>query len=101
MTAQNDIAADIKAALLDGAGVARVIEIELLDLENDELLVCGKVDVAAESTMREVSTILYQAKRRVREAVPAAQTIYLEPDVWVDPDAVQPTTSAVVMLGLD
>lgn len=101
MGAQNDISATIESALLQGAGIARVIKIELLDLEDEELLVCAKVDIAPDSTMREVSTILYQAKRRVREALPAAQSIYLEPDVWVDPNAVQPTTSSVVMLGLD
>ncbi|MFC7766841.1 hypothetical protein [Leucobacter soli] len=51
--------------------------------------------------MKEVSTILAQAKRRVQTALPAARIVYIEPDVWVDPDAVPPTTSSIVMLGLD
>lgn len=101
MGANSDSAAAIESALLDGANVLRVIDLELMDRDEERLLVCAKLDIAADRTMREVSTILLQAKRRVREAVPAVETIYLEPDVWVDPDTTQPTTSAVVMLGLD
>ncbi|MBL5974964.1 MAG: hypothetical protein D3X82_14675 [Candidatus Leucobacter sulfamidivorax] len=101
MAESTDDATTIEAALLEGANIAHVIELELMNEEDGGLIVCARVDIPAERTMREVSTILYQAKRRVTEAVPAAHTVYLEPDVWVDPDTAQPTTSAVVMLGLD
>ena len=63
---------------------------------------CGlNVDIEAELTMKEVSVILAQAKRRVQKAVPEAKIVYIEPDVWIDPDVTPPTTSAIVMLGLD
>ncbi|XPP26709.1 MAG: hypothetical protein ACNYNX_00590 [Leucobacter sp.] len=101
MSANTDTATTIESALLDGANIARVIDLELVDQGENALLVCAKVDIPAERTMREVSAILYQAKRRVSAAVPAVQEIYLEPDVWVDPETAQPSTSAVVMLGLD
>lgn len=95
-----DLIVKVNSALLEGAGIARVIEVEVLELDGD-LTVCARVDLPAEASMREVSAILYQAKRRVEAALPEVRTVYLEPDVWVDPDAALPTTSAVVMLGLD
>lgn len=101
MEAHTDEATMIETALLEGSNIVRVIELEVMSEENGDLIVCARVDIPAERTMREVSTILYQAKRRIGEAVPAARTVYLEPDVWVDPDTAQPTTSSVVMLGLD
>lgn len=100
MSATGETAANIEAALLEGASIRRVIELHLGKASGD-LVVGAKVDLDAEMPMREVSVILHQAKRRVREAVPEAKIVYLEPDVWVDPEAAQPTTSSVVMLGID
>lgn len=91
----------IEAALTEGANIARVIELRTVELPNEGLLVCAKVDLPADRTMREVSAILLQAERRVRAAVPDVAHVFLEPDVWVDPNTSAPTTSAVVMLGLD
>lgn len=100
MTSTGEKAARIEAALLDGASIRRVIELQLGTAGSD-LVIGAKVDLDAELTMREVSVVLHQAKRRVREALPEAKIVYLEPDVWVDPEAAQPTTSSIVMLGLD
>lgn len=100
MTSTSENAASIEAALLEGASIRQVIDLRL-GSAGSELLVGAKVDLDAELTMREVSVVLHQAKRRIQAAVPEAKTIYLEPDVWVDPEAVQPTTSSIVMLGLD
>lgn len=100
MSATAENISKIEASLLDGASVRRVIDLKVASA-GDDLVVGAKVDIAAELTMREVSVILHQAKRRVRAALPEAKIIYIEPDVWVDPDATQPTTSTVVMLGLD
>lgn len=100
MTSTTENAASIEAALLEGASINRVIELKL-GSAGAELVVGAKVDLEPELTMREVSVILLQAKRRVQRAVPEATIVYLEPDVWVDPEAAQPTTSSIVMLGLD
>lgn len=100
MSTTSETIATIEASLLEGASIRRVIDVQVATAGSD-LVVGAKVDVPAELTMKEVSVILHQAKRRVRSAVPEAKVVYVEPDVWVDPDAVQPTTSAVVMLGLD
>ncbi len=100
MTSTSEKAASIEAALLEGASIRRVIGLQLGTAGSD-LVVGAKVDLDATLTMREVSVVLHQAKRRVQQALPEAKIVYLEPDVWVDPEAAQPTTSSIVMLGLD
>ncbi len=100
MSATSENVAKIEASLLEGASIRRVIELQVASAGAD-LVVGAKVDLDAELTMKEVSTILLQAKRRVQKALPEATIVYLEPDVWIDPEVEQPTTSAIVMLGLD
>ncbi len=100
MSATSEKVATIEAALLKGASIRRVIDLQVASA-GDDLVVGAKVDLDAELTMKEVSTILLQAKRRVQSALPEARIVYIEPDVWIDPEAVQPTTSSIVMLGLD
>jgi hypothetical protein len=51
--------------------------------------------------MREVSFVLHQAKRRVQAAVAEVAVIYLEPDVYLDPNAATPSTSSIVTLSYD
>lgn len=100
MSTTSETAATIEAALLDGPNISRIIELKLGTAGSD-LVVGAKVDLDPSLTMREVSVILLRAKRRVQRAVPEATIVFLEPDVWVDPNAAQPTTSSIVMLGLD
>lgn len=98
MGASTDVTVAIESALLEGGNIAGVLEVKVEDIDG-ALLVCARVDIASETSMREVSTILYQAKRRIEQVAPAAKAIFLEPDVWVDPNAVEPTTSAIVTPG--
>lgn len=100
MSATSETVATIESALLQSSSIRRVISLQVAPV-GDDLVVGAKIDLDAELTMKEVSTILLQAKRRVQTVVPQAEIIFLEPDVWVDPDAVPPTTSSIVMLGLD
>ena len=100
MSASSENVAKIEASLLEGASIRRVIDLQVATAGSD-LVVGAKVDLDAELTMKEVSTILHQAKRRVQKAVGEVAVIFIEPDVWVDPDAETPTTSAIVTLGLD
>ncbi|MGI8392733.1 cation diffusion facilitator family transporter [Leucobacter sp. Z1108] len=93
--------AKIEAALLASSDVDRIIHMKTLYVGPDEFMIGAKVSLAADRTMKEVSVIVNLAERRVREAVPAARIIYIEPDVWIDPNATQPTTSSVVMLSSD
>ena len=99
--AHDDDVEKIEAALLAGSDIDRIIHMKTLYVGPDEFMIGAKVSLAADRTMKEVSVIVNLAERRVREAVPAARIIYIEPDVWIDPNAAQPTTSSVVMLSSD
>ncbi|MCB1273931.1 MAG: hypothetical protein KDB25_06000 [Leucobacter sp.] len=100
MSMNSENSAAIEAALLQGAAIRRVIELHV-EHTGSGLMVGAKVDLEEQLTMKEVSAVLAQAKRRLQAAAPEAEIVYLEPDVWIDPDAVQPTTSSIVMLGID
>lgn len=70
----------ISAALV-GAGVESVIHQRTLHLGPEELLVAAKIAVPAAVTAAEVADAIDAAERRVRDAVPIARIIYLEPDI--------------------
>ncbi|GAA2190337.1 MULTISPECIES: cation diffusion facilitator family transporter [Leucobacter] len=99
--ANDDDVAKIEAALLKSQDIIRIIHMKTLYLGPDEFMVGAKVDIAPTKTMNEVSVIINLAERRVREAVPAARVIYIEPDVYLDPDAATLSTSSIVMLSSD
>jgi cation diffusion facilitator family transporter len=71
----------IRAALVDGAVVNSVIHMRTMHLGPDELLVAAKIAVDHDDTALEVARAIDEAERRVREAVPIARVIYLEPDI--------------------
>jgi cation diffusion facilitator family transporter len=83
----------ITAALV-GPGVDRVIHLRTQYLGPDELLIAAKIAVPRTTVMERVATAIDDAERRVRQAVPEARLIYLEPDlerparrpVGADPD---------------
>lgn len=91
----------IERAIMATPEIERVIHMRTLYLGPDEFMIGAKVSLAASTTMSEVSVIINLTERRIREAVPAAKTIYIEPDVWLDPTLPTPTTSSIVMLSSD
>ena len=68
-------------AALPGDGVESVIHMKTLHLGPEELLVAAKVAVAATSTGEQIAEAIDAAEHRVRDAVPIARVIYLEPDL--------------------
>jgi len=68
-------------AALPGEGVRGIIHLRTLHLGPEELLVGAKIAVPGASTASEVAAAIDAAERRVREAVPIARVIYLEPDL--------------------
>ena len=83
-------------AALVGPGVDRVIHLRTEYLGPDELLVAAKIAIPRTTVMERVAGAIDDAERRVRQAVPEARLIYLEPDlerpvgrrpVGADPDA--------------
>jgi cation diffusion facilitator family transporter len=73
--------AAIRAALVGSAGVESVIHMKTLYLGPDELMVGAKIAVAGSSSGAEIAAVIDRAEESVREAVPAARVIYLEPDL--------------------
>ena len=95
-----DVAA-IEKAILAGDEVERIIHMRTLYLGPDELLVGAKLAVAGEQNMLEVSAAIDTIERRIRDAVPVARVIYIEPDVWVDPNEQHPATDTIIVKGLE
>jgi len=76
-------AKDVEAisAALVGPGVTSVIHLRTLHLGPEELLVAAKIEVDGATSAADVATAIDAAERRVRDAVPIAHLIYLEPDL--------------------
>ncbi|HEV7656844.1 MAG TPA: cation diffusion facilitator family transporter [Mycobacteriales bacterium] len=72
---------DAIVAALVGPGVDRVIHLRTQYLGPDELLVAAKIAVPRTTVIERVATAIDDAERRVRQAVPEARLIYLEPDL--------------------
>lgn len=70
----------IRAALAE-AGVDRVIHLKTQYLGPEEMLVAAKIAMPARESMATLAATIDSAESRVREAVPAARVIYLEPDL--------------------
>lgn len=72
----------IKAAVVDGDTVTGIIHMRTLHLGPEELLVAAKIAVQHDDTATEVANAINAAESRIREAVPIARVIYLEPDIY-------------------
>jgi cation diffusion facilitator family transporter len=76
----------IEAAInSDATGRGRVIHMKTLHLGPEELLVAAKIAVPGDVTAEDVARSIDAAERRIREAVPIARLIYLEPDIYRAP----------------
>ncbi|MFD2355553.1 cation diffusion facilitator family transporter [Nonomuraea ferruginea] len=71
----------IRAALEASSQVDRVIHMKTLHIGPEELLVAAKIAVTRSDTAPEIAQGIGEAERRIREAVPIARVIYLEPDL--------------------
>ncbi|MEV7782599.1 cation diffusion facilitator family transporter [Kitasatospora sp. NPDC088351] len=88
-SADKDSVRRIREALVDHDSVTRVIHMRTLHLGPEELLVAAKIGVNAEDTAAQVAEAIDAAEARVRQAVPIARAIYLEPDVYSAEKAAQ------------
>ena len=73
--------AKIRAALEGTAGVESIIHMKTLYLGPDELMVGAKIAVQATDGASDIARAIDAAETAVREVVPAARVIYLEPDI--------------------
>lgn len=74
-----DLAA-IRDAIEGGPEVRRLIHLRTQHLGPEELLVAGKVELEAQLSFAEVAEALNVTEGRIRQAVPTAEFVYLEPD---------------------
>ena len=70
------------AALEEGPEVDRVIHMRTVHISPDSILVAAKIAVRATDSAAQIAAGIDAAERRVRAAVPIAETIYLEPDIY-------------------
>lgn len=71
----------IREALESSAGVERVIHLRTLHVGPDELLVAAKIAIAHNDTGAEIAADINAAEKALREAVPSAKYVFLEPDL--------------------
>jgi divalent metal cation (Fe/Co/Zn/Cd) transporter len=60
----------------------RIIHLKTMHLGPEELLVAAKVTIAHCESGHEIAEQIDATERRIREAVPIARVIYLEPDIF-------------------
>ena len=89
-SATGEMSAAIVHALEGGSPGFRVIHLRTSHIGPEHLLVVAKVAVPASMTAGDLAAAIDVAEQRVRQAVPIAETIYLEPDIYrpgeADPD---------------
>jgi len=88
-------------AINAGDEIEKIIHMKTLYLGPDELLVAAKIALNANKPLREVADDIDAIEARIREAVPVARVVYIEPDVYrpaIDP---QPSTDVFVLKSSD
>jgi cation diffusion facilitator family transporter len=81
-SASTEVQRMIVAALEDGPEVSRVIHMRTVHISPDSILVAAKIGVRATDSAAQIAAGIDAAERRIRAAVPIAETIYLEPDIY-------------------
>lgn len=81
-SASGEVVSAIVTALEDGPEVERVIHLRTMHMGPESLLVAAKIAVRHDETAAAVAAGIDAAERRVRAAVPIAELIYLEPDLY-------------------
>jgi cation diffusion facilitator family transporter len=93
-SASDETTAQIVAALEGGPEKFRLIHLRTSHIGPESLLVTAKIGVAADLTAADLAAGIDAAEKRVRAAVPIAETIYLEPDIY-RPGMEDPTDPSV------
>ena len=81
-SASEEVTARIVHAVESGPEQYRLIHLRTSHIGPDTLLVAGKIGVSAELTAVTLAAGINATEERIRTAVPIAETIYLEPDIY-------------------
>jgi cation diffusion facilitator family transporter len=71
----------IRSALVRPAGIRSVIHLRTQHLGPDDVLVAAKIEIEPNASIGQVADLIDEAEAAVRDAVPAARLIFLEPDL--------------------
>ena len=85
--ANPEVLTKIENAVLAGEGVERIIHMKTLHLGPEELLVAAKIAVPRTEQADDLARHINETEERIREAVPIARVIYIEPDIYQDAKA--------------
>lgn len=91
----------IRDAINADPDVEALIHMKTLYLGPDEMLVAAKVAFTSGARVADVAATINAVEARIREAVPIARTIYLEPDIYVAPGTGNPATDSIVIKAAD
>ncbi|WP_395638165.1 cation diffusion facilitator family transporter [Pseudolysinimonas sp.] len=91
--------AKIRAVFEGHKNVEAIIHMKTLYLGPDELMVAAKVAVAKTTKATEIAKAINEIEVSVREAVPLARVIYIEPDIYVAGSNTK--TDAIIIPGHD
>jgi cation diffusion facilitator family transporter len=80
--ANPELVRKIEQAVVSGDGIERIIHMKTLHLGPEELLVAVKIAVPRTESAEEVARHIDETEVRIREAVPIARVIYIEPDIY-------------------
>lgn len=80
-SASSEVVREIEVAINSVDHVQGIIHMRTLHLGPDELLVAAKIAVRHDDTAAAVAAAIDAAEAKIREAVPIARVIYLEPDI--------------------
>jgi cation diffusion facilitator family transporter len=88
----------IVAAIEEGPETERVIHLRTVHVGPDSLLVAAKIAVRGTDSAAQIAAGIDAIEQRVRKAVPIAETIYLEPDLYrpARQDQADPSIQAVL-----
>ena len=73
--------AAIREAIISTDGVAKLVQLRTMHLGPDDLLVVGGLEIDGARSAADTAAVIDAAQERVREALPSARAIYLEPDL--------------------
>ncbi|HEY0258317.1 MAG TPA: cation diffusion facilitator family transporter [Lacisediminihabitans sp.] len=91
----------IRTAINADPDVEALIHMRTLYLGPEELLLAAKVAFPRKKRLADVATAIDALEARVRQAVPIARVIYIEPDVYAPPGQANPSTAAIIIKASD
>ncbi|MGL3151531.1 hypothetical protein ACSS7Z_14370 [Microbacterium sp. A82] len=88
-------------AIIGCPDIEKLISLKTFIVAPGELLVAAKIAFPAEKTVRELADHIEVIEQQIRDTVPTARAIYIQPDIYrpaIDPE---PSTDVFVLKSAD